>query len=552
MPSAATLTPAVRDAIKELYRPSSLLEKLFRSRDRKKNALAVLARARERSSIPFLLPVVLSEPGQVRERARNILRELTFGFTSQDFLELEAEIRQGSPYLPESFAAQPGWFYLEPLSVDRLEDDPALLGLISFHPSGFVREAALRKLARCEGGSEIPFLLIRLNDWVKEVRDAALVALKPKLVDQYADRFAAHLDLLQRLQTWTRTDHHPFLESVFSLLKQADGGKAVLDGLGSTNLGIRRLCYRLAVTLPGADAADLLRRAFQERDLVIVLWVVKESPKRLNKTELRTMLEQAARSHFMPVRREALVSFCQAFPDEADARLQSALMDPHGSMRQVARHALAEKGITDFAEGYRRALTEKGDPARVYAALGGLGETGSESDAPHIEPFLLDPLARVRKRALRSIAKLATPQYIETFVISLADKSPGVSRIPRNALLSKVLLVPSEKVWALFETNVPGYVQRHALSLLAGLKRWESLRYLLQAASKSEGGFRSAIEQPLESWLRESNRSFLQPTKAEMERIQSEFVTARKFLSEKHSKALAFILNSFTELDRSS
>lgn len=48
-----------------------------------------------------------------------------------------------------------------------------VLGGLSFHPNGYVREAAVKRLASVSDSSEVRFLLLRLNDWVPEVREAA-------------------------------------------------------------------------------------------------------------------------------------------------------------------------------------------------------------------------------------------------------------------------------------------------------------------------------------------------------------------------------------------
>jgi hypothetical protein len=44
------------------------------------------------------------------------------------------------------------------------------MALASFHPSGYVREEAIAHLAAVWDGTELPFLLIRVNDWVAPVR----------------------------------------------------------------------------------------------------------------------------------------------------------------------------------------------------------------------------------------------------------------------------------------------------------------------------------------------------------------------------------------------
>ena len=68
------------------------------------------------------------------------------------------------------------WQHLRPSDVGRLARSPysaSLLGLASFHFNGHVREAAVSELALRTDATELPFLLIRLNDWVPQVRELA-------------------------------------------------------------------------------------------------------------------------------------------------------------------------------------------------------------------------------------------------------------------------------------------------------------------------------------------------------------------------------------------
>src|SRR3990170_3384306 len=56
-----------------------------------------------------------------------------------------------------------------------------VLALLSFHPSGYVREEVVDRLARSSEGWELPYLLLRLNDWVAEVRQRARIAVLDRI-----------------------------------------------------------------------------------------------------------------------------------------------------------------------------------------------------------------------------------------------------------------------------------------------------------------------------------------------------------------------------------
>ncbi len=72
------------------------------------------------------------------------------------------------------------WFDLQPSSLAAVVDDSdphaaSVLGLLSCHEDGHVREAAVRALAA--RGEGLPWLLMRVNDWVSAVRVRATTAV---------------------------------------------------------------------------------------------------------------------------------------------------------------------------------------------------------------------------------------------------------------------------------------------------------------------------------------------------------------------------------------
>jgi hypothetical protein len=88
-------------------------------------------------------------------------------------------MRERSPY---NWSYPSPWAELKPGQLNLLQrfegESVFALGVASMHYSGYVRDAALRRLSDTQDGSELPFLLLRLNDWVEEVRQTALALVR--------------------------------------------------------------------------------------------------------------------------------------------------------------------------------------------------------------------------------------------------------------------------------------------------------------------------------------------------------------------------------------
>ena len=56
-----------------------------------------------------------------------------------------------------------------------------ILGIASFDPDGYLREAALKEMEQLDTGNILPYVLLRLNDWVPQVATLAQDILKKML-----------------------------------------------------------------------------------------------------------------------------------------------------------------------------------------------------------------------------------------------------------------------------------------------------------------------------------------------------------------------------------
>src|SRR6185437_7720312 len=142
----------------------------------------------------------------------------------------------------------------------------SLIALASFHPSGYVRERAVRLLAWRRDGSELPYLLLRVNDWVVPVRVAAGSALHARIEPSYAEHFARCLPLVDDLRGARRAEHRPLTDAVEAFLCTDVAAPAVEEVLRTGTRAQRRACARIMA--PRATPALLLHAA-TERDPVV-------------------------------------------------------------------------------------------------------------------------------------------------------------------------------------------------------------------------------------------------------------------------------------------
>ncbi|WP_156527820.1 hypothetical protein [Bradyrhizobium stylosanthis] len=152
-----------------------------------------------------------------------------------------------------------------PSDHERLAANANLAWLFLFHPSGYLRAAALH---RVNAAPTSPFFLaalaLRLNDWVPQVREAAQLCAERELplVDAHVAAAAAPY-LLGRRIAWNRWTHEQdTLDQVFA---RKDVLEALAAQLRTGTTGPLAACLRHAMRFAAIDG-HLIELARQARE----------------------------------------------------------------------------------------------------------------------------------------------------------------------------------------------------------------------------------------------------------------------------------------------
>ncbi|HEX8209697.1 MAG TPA: HEAT repeat domain-containing protein [Longimicrobium sp.] len=484
--------------------------------NRQRRLLDYFAARRDPRDLPAVVRLVLSrEPGLAKESAAAINEYLT-ALDPRELLALDEVMRHRYWWATQPRERSSD---IEPADVPLLRAHGIpVLGLASFHARGYVREAAVRELATSSGGGELPYLLIRLNDWVEPVRDAAYEEVQARLVAAYAPHFVRSLWLVERLERCGRADHEVLVGRVHGLLTSPAGRPALRAGLARGDRWLRRSCYRLLLDTPGEDGPEIIRMGVRDEDAMIRLRAIRAAGVVLDTNDLREILRQVGRDPFMPVRREALGLWVRHFPDAAESVLRDALLDSSPALRQTARLDLKARGAGEFRDFYLSALE---DPrgSRLRPALFGLAETGSEADAARVEAFLSHTAPGVRRAAVTALSRLDPEAYMSVFVQALEDDSPGVSKAARLALAPRAARVGEEKLWSLVAGGPEAHVRRNALLLLAATGKWNSIGWMIRACRLADERLAAMARQLVARWIARFNRVQVQPTRDQLEHM---------------------------------
>lgn len=406
--------------------------------------------------------------------------------------------------------------HMQRVDLDAMSTLPAaqaveLLGAATLNRSGYVREAALHKLAEFSHPRTIVYVLLRLGDWVDEVRTAANKSMRRLLLRGDVEIFLQNHVLIEAA---TR-NHRVSLDGV-------------LDGLRESLLSPTARPLVLARLREGVQAERWFLLRFLEPELArsrefaelavrdsapsVRAWAAKRLP-----TTSRVHADLVAQLLNDPTPRVARAALQrQVLPLSATAR---ALIEPlifasAVGVRETARFALERSGVSDFAARYRAHLAAPSVNLVSPGAIQGLGETGDVSDLAAVLSFATAPRAAHREAALHAAAQLDADAVHAQLIEALRDRNRQVRRVASRALASRLDQATVQTLRSMLaELDEPR--RASVRSLLATRSQWDVVPDLLEALLDDSERIRRASGAALDGWYaRHATMGWLRPSEA--------------------------------------
>lgn len=480
---------------------------------------------RDVRAVPYLLWLLSVTDSVVVEAAIRTLDGLMPRDASR-LLLLERTVRAAGPSLWDSPwpSDRPSPDRVIPSSRARLLIERGLplsvLGLVSLNADGRTRELATRSLAEHKDGDELPFLLLRANDWVPQIADCARRALFNRCEASFAPRFAAALLLVERLSAQRRVDHRELVDAIRrTLTETAQGVQSLIANLGDGNeRPLRRATARLvraAVHFPLAAFASMLN----DRDSVVRTDLAAASLQRDRGGDFAARIGACFADPSPRIRMLAFAAAEKDAPGVLEAHLPELLLDPNAWLREFARRKMANRTKADFARIYKSVLLQQ--PHRsLRAALAGLGEVGSAEDADVALAYVDRGSSPTRQIALRSVCALLGERAAATAVAALANDCVGLSRTATELIVARTVRVLPSDLPGLVSSE-HHHVRANTLTALASLDRWEALIAALRGIHDTEPRVVRAAQRILARWERIPVNLYTGPNADQRRRILS-------------------------------
>jgi HEAT repeat protein len=531
--------------IQNLYQPKTSFDFFGKKKKALCEILEQIKTSGEPAAIPDILFLLFSKDDDVSTATVSAIDRLLHGLSPKDLTWFDQYFRQRTSGWSHY---RSDWNDLNPSKIKLISKSPgfqlSFLALLSFHSSGYIREEALKRLDLIDSGDEIPFILLRLNDWVDQVREQATKAIERRITKKYTPNLLSNIFLIAALARYSRYDHASFIEAVHGLIRNIELKKDVKEALLSDDIYIRRECYKIVLVSDGSYLIEIIEQGTNDSDVIVRNCVIKSLNRVSDTTLLKKYLQKLENDPFMPNRREILNLYMELVPEHSHGKLINVLFDPHPSMRYDARYYLSKTADIDFALIYREAIKNP-IGKNLIGIISGLGETGNPNDAELIVNFLQHQIAKIRKNSIKAIARLSAENHLESFFALIRDDSPRVSREAALALLQCKYQSIIQDLCDTLENSDKNHVAKNILFVASKLSKWESITYIVEALSSPSENIREIANDYLNRWLRNFNRSFTKPTNTQREKVASLIQAHRNEIGVNRIRTIEFNMKTF-------
>lgn len=531
--------------IQSLYAKRRFWDKLPHP-DVKDAIIRKIGEAGEAAAILDLLPILVTANRKLALTCAETIQHLLLQLKPADLVRFDEYMRQG--YYTWG-ADLERWNSIRSADIAYLAGtgivSASLLGVASCHANGYIREEAIRELGKIETGTELPFLLLRANDWVSAIRLSARNLLTIRVRPDYARHFVDWLPLVIRLSQTSRDDQSWILDAVQRLLQDPEVRQTLYEGFQSQDYRARRFCFQVALKLSGTELVTTMHQAFESGDPHVRKSAAQQLVISLPSAMLKEFLVRARNDSWMPVRRKALHLYAEKYPSEAEGEFHAALLDPNVAIREEAQYFFRNKATLELGSYYSATL-ETAEGAQLAAAISGLGEVGEPNDSRLIERFTSSPSARVRMACVRALAKLNPNSCLEQFLHALGDPSAKVAREALLALNKRANSIGGQRLWELYSGSHHLHAKRSALYLLARISKWDSITFLIQSLADENSSLVELSKNYITRWFARYNRSFVAPTADQLATLRGVLSRCGLILNSGTQEQLDSLLRSFS------
>lgn len=484
------------------------------------------------SRIPWIFCVFTENHEPSKMAAAKALSECLYAFAFNDIIRIDEQMRRTTSM--EWFI---NWrnYKLKDFFTPGMSDNErrAICIFASFNPNGFIREDAIHEMKGFEG--TLSYIILRQNDWVMQVRQAASAAFTYRLHRLSENEILAALPFAEKLKWSSRGSHGEYTKQFFSVLTSPEHQQDLLNGLKNTNIRTRKICIEALFSVFPPRTEYAFKHLNREPEPFLRAVIFRKLCGTGENIDL--IIPMFLRDKFPTNRMLAFQYLIDADANNIYEIAEKFLLDKNASVRKAAQKFMYEQQPDyNLREFYINNLSYISAPA-----ICGLSEKGLQSDAVQIEPYLNNTRNDVVKSAMTSLMHLDNKRYNPVITEMLNDNRPGIVKIARDLVL-KSGHPDYRRIRKIFDETKHKHIKLKCIDVLFTAPKWSSIIYILEAMLDIEEHIRKKALYATTRWLFNFNRSFAVPSSTQVDRIRCLLHCLNDVLPHNIRKELLFVL----------
>ncbi|MEL7649705.1 MAG: hypothetical protein AAGU76_16540 [Sedimentibacter sp.] len=483
--------------------------------------------------LPWIFCVFSEEDSQSKLLAAKALNNVLKSFDFDDIIRIDMQMRQTT-----SMEWNINWreqkignFFTSTMNI---EERKSVLIFASFNANGFIRERAVQMMGDYDGS--LPYIILRQNDWVLQVRQAASKAFDKRMQNLSKGEILTSLPFAEKLKWSSRGSHGEYTQKFFDKLVSPEHKEDLARGLQSQNLRTRRICIGALFEASQPDIQKAFERLTDEPE-PFLRTVLFEKLRKIG-IDMAEPSRIMLRDKFTRNRILALQYLYDKQAGEIYDICVNALMDKDAYVRAFARSIILKYNPNfDFRATYLENIEKAGAPAIL-----GIGEIGQLIDAEIIEEYLDDSRIAIVRATLVSLMRLNSEKYKALLTDMLTDSRIGMIKTAQKLIL-KYNVQNFSRTFEIFQGTPYEYTRVKCAAILFKASKWERLIYMLEALSAEEESIKKLALQSIQRWIFTFNRSYVQVSSQQKNKIQILIEKHKERLSVNLTRELKFLLN---------
>jgi HEAT repeat protein len=303
--------------------------------------------------------------------------------------------------------------------------------------------------------------------------------------------------------------------------------------------------FQLLISGGPAVCPGLIDAALRDPDAVIRTRAIGAVVADVDIEPRAAILERLVHDDPVPaIRRRSLAALAEHMPDRTAGLFPAVLLDRSASVRGLARYVVGTHHLPlvprdVYIHGLAASL-----PRQLASAIDGVGETGTRADGDRVARFLRVERPRIRRVALRAIAKLDPERAVPSAIAALGDGVSSVRAAAVAVLSIHASRVDFEIVSPRVRSLADPQARKGALRLFMAAPKWVAPSLLLEILTDPDEGVRTAAVGLIERWLERFNRNQAQPTAAQLHRIGTLFDAVASLMPTETAQMLRFSIKA--------